>query len=215
MTKSKLIPRKYLMGGAAPDGIYVEFPSYQIKTGSSKLPLGHGMVIAVNEDTGQTRGSEYGRYQSNKGQAHRVAVPDFKMKNPGKPTKEELNTYAKNLYNSYAKGHSSGNKVRIHYIKGADENKMIKLMKSAETNNREKGFYTNSDYRIIDHNCGTYAADMIKQSMPWYNSGGFSLYTFGTPSGVAPKGVKIGEYKKENKNEKDTIFNIDWLSSSH
>ena len=194
--KSKLNSRKYFIGGSIPDGIYVEFPNYEVNTSSSKLPLGHSIVIAVNENTGQTRGSEYGRYQSNKGQARRVMVPDFKMKNPGKPTKEELNTYAEKLYNNYAKGHSLGNKVKIHYIKGADENKIIKLMKSAETNNREKGFYTNNDYNIIDHNCGTYAADMIKQSLPWYSLGGFDFYTFGTPSMAAPNRAKTGEYGK-------------------
>ena len=166
------------------------------------------MVIAVDENTGKTRGSEYGRYKTNRGEAHRVVVPDFKMKNPGNPTKEELNTFAKKLYDSYAKKHDLGNRVRVYYVKGADENKMTELMKSAETNDRKNGFYTNSDYGIVGHNCGTYGADVIKKSMPWYKLSGFGLYSFGTPSSVAPSRGKTGEYE----NEKDSNFNIDWLS---
>ena len=60
------------------------------------------MVISVNEDTGETRGSEYGRYDpANKGIARRVVVPDFKMKNPGNPTQEELDAYAAALDRKY------------------------------------------------------------------------------------------------------------------
>lgn len=84
--------------------MYVEFPDYQVKTGlpnssgMSRMPLGHGMVIAVDENTGQTRGSEYGRYDpEEKGIARRVTVPNFKAKEPGNPTNEELNTYAEAL----------------------------------------------------------------------------------------------------------------------
>ena len=196
--KTKLKPRKYFAGGSAPDGLYVEFPNYQISTPIGKLPLGHGMVIAVDENTGQTRGSEYGRYDSeNKGQARRVIVPNLQMQNPGNPTEEELNAYAAQLYNFYSKKHGNlGDEVKVHYVKGADENKMIKLMESAETNNKENGFYTNRDYNLLDHNCGTYAADMIKKITPWYKLSGFSSYTLGTPSMVAPMWGITGKYKK-------------------
>lgn len=198
--KSKLIPRKYFMGGSAPDGIYVEYPNYQVSTPVGNMRLGHGMVIAVDENTGKTRGSEYGRYdKENKGLARRVTVPDLQMADPGNPTKEELNAYANKLYNSYAKKHNKekiGNKVKIHYVKGADENKMIELMKNAETNDRKNGFYTNHNYRILDHNCGTYGADMIKKSMPLFKFSGFAPYTAGTPSMVSPILGTSGTYKE-------------------
>lgn len=46
------------------------------------------MVIAVDENTGRTRGSEYGRYdKENKGWARRVRVPDLR-------TNEDLDAYA-------------------------------------------------------------------------------------------------------------------------
>lgn len=47
-----------------PDGILAIFPAYKVSVpgSSGKVGLGHGAVIAVDEDTGATRGSEYGRY---------------------------------------------------------------------------------------------------------------------------------------------------------
>lgn len=47
------------------DGIYVEFPNYNVAIDGKekvKVPLGHALAIAVDEKTGITRGSEYGRY---------------------------------------------------------------------------------------------------------------------------------------------------------
>lgn len=74
------------------------------------------------------------------------------------------------------------------------------MMDSAESGDRDKGYYVNSDYRILDHNCGTYAADMIKAALPWWNTGGFSPYTMGTPSMVAPSvpSALKGEYSRES-----------------
>ena len=165
-------------------GIYVTFPMYQVDTGLGfKMPLGHGMVIAVNDKTGATRGSEYGRYdKANKGIARRVVVPRLKAKDPSNPTSEELDQYARELDKMY--GHSGG-LTRVHYISGADENEMIKLMQSAERN-RPDSFYQNRNYNILDHNCGTYGADLIKKSMPWYKFSGFGPYSWGTPGGVEP-----------------------------
>ena len=202
--------RKCLQGS---DGIYAVFDDYEVDSGvkangitkaiglketgsgNAKASLGHGMAIAVHEDTGKTRGSDYGRYdKDSKGIARRVKVPNFKMATPGKPTQQELDDYARSLDKMY--GHSGG-RTTVHYVRGANADEMEEMMKSAETNNREKGYYVNSDYRILDHNCGTYAADMIKKSMPWYKFSGFGLYTWGTPSGAAPYWGGTGKYKNE------------------
>ena len=196
--------QKFLTGGSS-DGIYVEMPDYNVgvsESGNKKvtLPLGHGMVIAVDENTGSTRGSEYGRYdKANKGLAHRVTVPNFRPASPGNPTDEELNQYAKKVndyYNKYS-GHNTGGTVKLHYVKGADEDEMIKLMKSAETNDRKNGFYTNTPYRILDHNCGTYGADIIKKSMPWNKFSGFGPYSWGRPAGVAPYWGGTGKFSSK------------------
>ena len=196
---------------ANPDAIYVNFPDYIVDTGiaDSKVaqaiglsakngkitaPLGHGAVIAVDEQTGKTRGSEYGRYDAeNKGEAHKVKIPDFKMATPGSPTQEELDNYAKKLDKSY--GHSGG-ATEVYYIPDADEDKMIEMMESAEKD-KDNGFYRNKDYNILTHNCGTYAADMIKKALPGLQTGGFQLVTHGTPSYVAPSSKLVGKYKQK------------------
>lgn len=144
--------------------IYVEFPNYMINTefptteSAVRLPLGHGMVIAVDA-LGKTRGSEYGRYgnqNGHKGLARRVIVPDFKMSNPGNPSQEELNSYAQALDQKY--GHSGG-RTKVSYINNINASEMQKLMESAEKGN---GFYTNTDYCLLGHNCKTYGQDLIK-----------------------------------------------------
>lgn len=70
-------------------------------------------------------------------------------------------------------------------------------MKSAETNDRKNGFYTNTPYRILDHNCGTYGADIIKKSMPWNKFSGFGLYSWGRPAGVAPYWGRTGKFSSK------------------
>lgn len=85
-----------------PDGIYVSFPNDRINIGGKHTDAvgGHGIVIAVDEETGHTRGSSYGRDVANSGrhgQAARIVVPDFYPAEQGNPTEEELNVYAKRL----------------------------------------------------------------------------------------------------------------------
>lgn len=150
----------------------------------------------MNNQTGKTRGSEYGRYDTNKGNARRVLVPDLMAKNPADPTTEELNKYAEALYNQYKNSHK-GPTVNVYYVKDVDGNKMVSLMESAESNNRKNGFYVDSDYRILDHNCGTYGADMIKESMPWYKFSGFGGYSWGVPNSLAPYWGTSGSYTKK------------------
>lgn len=191
------------------DGIYVNFPDYQVQTDTElgKQPLGHAMVIAVDPTSGKTRGSEYGRYENDgkiKGKARRVRVPDFKMAKAGSPTQEELDAYAKALDKAY--GHSGG-RTQVYYLKDADYNSLVEKMKSAESADEKNGYYQNKPYSILNHNCGTYAADMLKDSMPMWarakinaTSGSINPFTgwntFGTPSMSAPKSllVKRAEY---------------------
>lgn len=154
------------------DAIYVEFPEYSVDTGIKKAngknhraPLGHAMVIAVNENNGYIRGSEYGRYDSkNKGIAHRVTVPNFK----GDPTDEYLKQYAQKLYESYSKKHTNiGNKVRIKYIKGTDYNDAVKAMESVENNGLRTKQGKPVDYSILKGiTCGSYAHNIATGDHP-------------------------------------------------
>lgn len=61
-------------------------------------------MIAVDEKTGNTRASTYGRGVNNSkkhGGANRITVPNFNPKEAGNPTEEELNNYAKQLVNRF------------------------------------------------------------------------------------------------------------------
>lgn len=210
--------QRFRPGGASPDpdAIYVDFPDYSVKTdlpsssGMERMPLGHGIVIAVDEKTGNTRGSEYGRYdKENKGIARRVSVPNLKVANPGSPTNAELDEYAKKLDQTY--GHSGGT-TRVFYVPGADYGGMVKMMESAEsgskTGERKGHYYIDHDYRISDHNCGTYGATMIKKAMPWWKKAldvttlgrifgsGFPQYTYGNASMNTPLVLRWGSYSR-------------------
>lgn len=156
---SKLI--KKFSGGGASDGIYVSYPSQKITISGNKHDNvgGHGMVIAVDENTGHTRGSEYGRYRDKFGNARRVSVPNFHPADPGNPTEEELEAYAKKLA-----AKSGQEQVNVTYVKGPDYQEMVDYMKEAE---KGKG-YAEDPYNIWSHNCGTYGVECINQAMPWY-----------------------------------------------
>lgn len=149
-----------------PDGIYVSFPNDAIEIGGVKTPNvgGHGIVIAVDEKTGNTRASTYGRGVNNSkkhGGANRITVPNFNPKEAGNPTEEELNNYAKQLVNRFPQW---GDKANVSYVKGADYNKMVDYMQEAESG---KGF-SKTPYNLYNHNCGVYGVNTINQAMPWY-----------------------------------------------
>lgn len=184
----------------------MSFPDYKVEipqgiplVGGERYGLGHGLVIAVDGTTGMTRGSEYGRYdKSNKGSARRVRVPNVRFKGK-QPTKEEMNLYAQALYNQYSKvvnPEKLGNKIKVSYVDGADYDKMVHMMESAESNNRSNGYYLDDDYDIVDHNCGTYGASMIKDAMPTFKWSGFGPHSFGTPGGMHPYGAVEGSYER-------------------
>ena len=189
------------LGLLVPDGgIYVAFKDYKVDTGTSagKVPLGHGMVIAV-DNYGHTRGSEYGRYdKKSEGLARKVIVPNLKAVDPNNPTPKEMNNYAKALAKLY--GHGVG-KVIVSYIPDVDYKGMVSDMQSAECNN-PKSFYQDKKYNIINHNCGTYANSLIQKNK---NSGAiskflqFGITNWGTPEKAIPFGGTKGYYPKYEK----------------
>lgn len=167
--QKKLI-KKFSSGGAS-DGIYVSYPSQKISIGNGKYDNvgGHGMVIAVDENTGQTRGSEYGRYKNKYGNAHQVRVPNFHPADPGNPTEEELNAYAQQLANR------TGQKaVNVTYVKGPDYQEMVDYMKETE----QGGGYAEDPYNVYSHNCGTYGCEVINQAMPLHRQATGRVFNF-------------------------------------
>lgn len=192
------------LGLSIPDGgIYVAFKDYKVDTGSSagRVPLGHGMVIAV-DNYGHTRGSEYGRYdKKSEGLARKVIVPNLKAVDPNNPTSEEMDNYAESLAKAY--GHNVGDVV-VSYIPDVNYRGMVRDMQSAECNN-PKSFYQDKKYNIINHNCGTYANSLIQKNK---NSGAiskffqFGITNWGTPEKAIPFGGTRGHYP----NFKNRIF---------
>lgn len=149
------------------DGIYVSFPKDAIQIGDTKTTAvgGHGVVIAVDEETGNTRGSSYGRDVENSGkhgQANRVRVPSLHVQNPGNPTEEELDEYAKKLQKRFPHW---GKQVNVTYVKGPDYEDMVNYMEESEQ--KGKGF-SKAPYNLYNHNCGVYGVETINQAMPWY-----------------------------------------------
>ena len=206
---SKLKPRKYFMGGAAPDGMYVSFPDDQIQIGPSKPGNvgGHGMVIAVDENTGQTRGSSYGRGVNNSGKhggATRVSVPDFHPAVKGKPTEEELNEYAKRLAKRFP---NWGGKVNVSYVPGANYDDMVEYMEEAE---KPKSGYSKTPYNLYNHNCGVYGVSTINQAMPWYRkiTGGLLNFVPGAVNTILGGFTGIGHDIEQGKPGTNTVQGI-------
>lgn len=152
----------------ALDGnIFVAYPDYSVSlNGSSgvetgrRANLGHAMAVAV-DSSGQTRGSEYGRYKSNEGNAQRVTVPNIKMKGTH-PTDAELEAYGKQLLASYKKLHpNAGDEIIVKYVPGeeGDYEKTVKTMSDAE----KRGLGIN--YNLLTCiTCGSYAKNIVNQT---------------------------------------------------
>ena len=160
----------------SPDGMYVSFPKDKIDVGGIKTSSvgGHGIVIAVDE-SGNTRGSTYGRGIKNSGKfgaARRISVPNFHPAEAGNPTEEELNDYAKKLVSRFPQW---GEQANVSYVKGADYDKMVDYMEKSE---QDKQGYSETPYNIYNHNCGVYGVETINQAMPWYRrvSGGITNF---------------------------------------
>lgn len=199
----KKLIRKHLLGGvSSEDGMYVSFPEDKIEIGlkqGSKHVGGHGIAIAVDEETGNTRGSSYGRGVNRSGKhggASRVSVPNFRPAVKGEPTEEELNAYAKKLAARFPKW---GGKVNVSYIPGADYDDMVKYMEESE----KRGYgYSKTPYNLYNHNCGVYGVNVINQAMPWYRkiSGGLfntvSAVTNSVIGGLVGIGHDIEQGKK-------------------
>lgn len=207
--KSKLQPRKYFMGGASPDGMYVSFPNDAIKIGGvkSKNVGGHGMVIAVDENTGYTRGSSYGRGINNSGKhggAERVSVPNFYPAVKGEPTEEELNEYAKKLA---ARFPSWGDKVNVSYVPGADYDDMVEYMEKAEKPNSG---YSKTPYNLYNHNCGVYGVSTINQAMPLHRriTGGLFNFLPGVANAIIGGLTGLGHDIEQKKLGTNTLHGL-------
>lgn len=197
---SKLI-KKYFLGG-----VYASFPDDEIQVGptKSKNVGGHGIVIAVDDKTGHTRGSSYGRGVNKSGKhggATKVSVPDFHPAVAKKPTEEELNAYAQELSKKFPQW---GDKVNVSYVPDADYDKMVEYMEEAE---KPKSGYSEAPYNLYNHNCGVYGVSTINQAMPWYRkvTGGLLNFIPAAANAVIGGVTGIGHDIEQKKLGTNTI----------
>ena len=140
------------------DGIYIAFPDYKISTPIGKIGnLGHAGVLLIDNKTGVTKYYEYGRYdKEGKGIVRTFAVPDVKMGQDKKPTLESLNKTLSVI--SEQAGH--GGRIEGAYI---ESDKFKEMKNYAESKIAENANSKRKEYSLRNNNCGTFAADVLKQ----------------------------------------------------
>ncbi|WP_459783481.1 RHS repeat domain-containing protein [Bacteroides rodentium] len=140
------------------DGIYIAFPDYKISTPIGKIGnLGHAGVLLIDNKTGVTKYYEYGRYdKEGKGIVRTFAVPDVKMGQDKKPTFESLNKTLSVI--SEQAGH--GGRIEGAYI---ESDKFEEMKTYAESKIAENSNPKRKEYSLRNNNCGTFAADVLKQ----------------------------------------------------
>ena len=140
------------------DGIYIAFPDYKISTPIGKIGnLGHAGVLLIDNKTGVTKYYEYGRYdKEGKGVVRTFAVPNVKIGQDKKPTLESLNKTLSII--SEQAGHAG--RIEGAYI---ESDKFKEMKNYAESKIAENANSKRKEYSLRNNNCGTFAADDLKQ----------------------------------------------------
>ena len=140
------------------DGIYIAFPDYKISTPIGKIGnLGHAGVLLIDNKTGVTKYYEYGRYdKEGKGVVRTFAVPNVKIGQDEKPTLESLNKTLSII--SEQAGHAG--RIEGAYI---ESDKFKEMKNYAESKIAENANSKRKEYSLRNNNCGTFAADVLKQ----------------------------------------------------
>ena len=140
------------------DGIYIAFPDYKISTPICKIGnLGHAGVLLIDNKTGVTKYYEYGRYdKEGKGVVRTFAVPNVKIGQDKKPTLESLNKTLSII--SEQAGHAG--RIEGAYI---ESDKFKEMKNYAESKIAENANSKRKEYSLRNNNCGTFAADVLKQ----------------------------------------------------
>lgn len=150
-------PVKYI----DPDGkdaVLVVFPDYKISTPVGKIGgLGHAGVLLIDNITGTTKYYEYGRYdKEGKGEVRQITISDVTIGKDGKPTAESLNKVMAELSEKAGKsGRIDGAYIDSNDYKGM---KTYAEDKKSENTNPDR-----KSYSLTGNNCGTFAADVVKQ----------------------------------------------------
>ena len=140
------------------DAVLVVFPDYKISTPIGKIGnLGHAGVLLIDNKTGVTKYYEYGRYdKEGKGVVRTFAVPNVKIGQDKKPTLESLNKTLSII--SEQAGHAG--RIEGAYI---ESDKFKEMKNYAESKIAENANSKRKEYSLRNNNCGTFAADVLKQ----------------------------------------------------
>ncbi len=100
------------------DAIYINYDYYPVDTNLGfHAPLGHGGMISVNPENGETRYYEFGRYNHNAdGEVHRRFVPNVEIGDDGVPAQRSLDK----LYDFLSKNYGKDSHVSPEYFPDTD-----------------------------------------------------------------------------------------------
>jgi RHS repeat-associated protein len=141
-------------------GIYINYPDYPITIPgtSTQVALGHAAVVAIDDNTGTTQYFEYGRYDSDFGNARQEPVPNVQIGDDGLPTQASL----ANLLNFVSKHYGHGGPVDAQYYQDADYQKIVDF---ARNRIRDKNRDAYSWNPLHMNTCKTFAHDAISAGL--------------------------------------------------
>ncbi|WP_329959148.1 RHS repeat-associated core domain-containing protein [Methylomonas rapida] len=126
------------------DSIYINYDYYPVTTPIGKLPLGHGAVVSVDPNSGDTKYYEFGRYGDDNGIVRGGKIPNISFGADGSPTEDSLN----HLYDFLS--HNFGHDVHVTgtYYPNSDYKGTINF---AEQFKRQ-----HPKYDLLNNNCKTF-----------------------------------------------------------
>jgi len=127
------------------DPIYINYDYYPVTTPIGKLPLGHGAVVSVDPNSGDTKYYEFGRYGDDNGVVRGGKIPNISFgEDGGAPTEDSLNR----LYDFLS--HNFGHDVHVTgtYYPNSDYKGTINF---AEQFKRQ-----HPKYDLLNNNCKTF-----------------------------------------------------------
>lgn len=140
------------------DAIIIGFPDYKISTPVGKIGgLGHGGVLLIDNKTGTTKYYEFGRYdKEGKGIVRNIPISDVKIGKDGMPTQKSLDKVMKQISEKAGQsGRIEGAYVKSDRFKEMNDYAQKKMKDNTNPNRK--------DYSLTSNNCGTFAADVVKQ----------------------------------------------------
>ena len=168
------------------DGVYITFPDYPIQFLEENIPIkifnktwnitfeytstsaGHAGVLLIDNESGETKYYEYGRYYGEEKGVTRTlegGVPNVIIED-GKPTSESLN----NTLSVISKKAGKGGRIEGAYIESGEYETMKNY---AESKIKENDNPDRKEYSPMRNNCGTFVIDVlnqdpkVKKQSPW------------------------------------------------